>query len=73
MRVNVPTSELKVGDVIEHPAGHGVVTSISKNADGIDEIAQAPQQPTLYQDYRNENLMCSEFRSLGAGIYWARP
>src|SRR5690349_4232699 len=39
MRVNVPTSELKVGDVIEHVAGYGVVTSISKNTKGIDEIA----------------------------------
>jgi hypothetical protein len=37
--MHVPTSALKIGDVIEDALEYGVVTSISKNARGIQETA----------------------------------
>jgi hypothetical protein len=37
--MHVPTSALKIGDVIEDPLEYGVVTSISKNRRGIRETA----------------------------------
>ena len=37
--MHVPSSALKLGDVIEDDMGYGVVTTISNNARGIQETA----------------------------------